>query len=389
MVGGGLHGGLIALALLDARPEARLVLFEREATLGGNHTWSFHEASVPAAARRWFAPLVEHRWPRYTVRFPGLERTLALPYATCSSARLAAVVAARLAAAPRAALRLDSEVAEVGRDGVRLATGELVPGRLVVDARGPRAISEPSVQGETSGYQKYLGLEVELAEAIDPEAALLMDATVEQRDADGTGGGAFRFMFMLPLSSTRALVEDTCFSNQPRMDLAHVRQRTLEWLAARGHPAPRIVREEHGRLPMPWRALGPIPRAAPLVAGIRGGWSHPATGWSVPIALRLACFVAARTPGEVFGADFDALATGQEQQAQFAHLLNELLFCAAEPAKRWMVFRHFYELPDDLAVRFYDLTLTAGDKRRMFLRKPPPGVSFFKAMRILPRWTLK
>lgn len=382
LVGGGLQNGLIALAILDARPDARVLLIERAPTLGGNHTWSFHEASVPAHARRWFDPLVEHRWPRYTVRFPGMDRTLEHAYATCSSERFAAVVQERFAAAENARIRLATEVAEVGQGGVRLADGELIAARLVVDARGPH---DPG-RGEHTGHQKFVGLEVELEREIDPDAALLMDATVPQRDADDSAGGAFRFVYLLPFSRTRALVEDTYFANAPRLDVPLVRQRVLDWLAARGHGRVRVLRQEEGVLPMPWRPAGPIPRSAPLVAGYRGGWFHPATGYSVPVALRLACFIAERDPDAVFGTAFDALADEQERQAHFAHLLNELLFRAAEPDKRWMVFRHFYELPDELTLRFYDLSLGAADKRRMFLRKPPPGVSFLKAMRILPGW---
>ena len=88
LVGGGLQNGLLALALRARRPEARIALVEREATLGGNHTWSFHEGDVPEAAREWTEPLVAHRWPAYDVRFPGLERTLRHAYATIPSSRL-------------------------------------------------------------------------------------------------------------------------------------------------------------------------------------------------------------------------------------------------------------------------------------------------------------
>lgn len=378
LVGGGLQNGLIALACLDARPQARVLIMERGPALGGNHTWSFHVESLAPDVRRWFDPLIEHSWLRYTVRFPDLERTLEHAYATCSSEHFAKVLEERFAQAPNAEIRVGTEVSELGPSGVRLADGTLVEARLVVDARGP--VDAPNAA--SSGFQKFVGLEVEFDREVDPTTALLMDATVEQL-------GAFRFVYLLPFSATRALVEDTYFANEPELDVAAVRARVLEWLAARGLGVKKVLREEHGVLPMPWRPAGPIPRVAPLVAGYRGGWFHPATGYSVPVAVRLAQHVASHAPGEVFGADFDALADEQESQARFAHLLNELLFVAAEPDLRWKVFRHFYELPDDLTLRFYGMTLTGADKRRMFLRKPPPGVSFWKAMKILPGWGLR
>lgn len=378
LVGGGLQNGLIALACLAARPDARIIILEQGPALGGNHTWSFHVDSIPPAARPWFDPLIEHRWPRYTVRFPDLEKTLEHAYATCSSDHFARVLEGRFASAPHAEIRLRNAVAEFGPEGVRLSDGTTLTGRLVVDGRGP----VDAYPATTSGFQKFVGLEVELDCEVDATTALLMDATLEQCDA-------FRFVYLLPFSATRALVEDTYFSNDPTLDVAEVRARVLAWLAARGLGVRKVLREEHGVLPMPWRPAGPITRVPPLVGGYRGGWFHPATGYSVPVAVRLAVHVAAHLPDDVFGSAFDTLADEQEAQARFAYLLNELLFVAAEPNLRWKVFRHFYELPDDLTLRFFALNLTSADKRRMFLRRPPPGVSFWRAMKILPGWGLR
>lgn len=386
LVGGGLQNGLIALAVLNQNPQARILLLEREDRLGGNHTWSFHLGSIPAEAlgpEGWFLPLVEHRWPSYRVRFPGLERVIPQAYATCSSERFAQVLEARFGAAPNAKIRLGAEVTDLGGNEVRYVhegQATLASGHLVVDARGPRE----GFAGR-SGFQKFVGLEVEVEHRPDGSAPFSLE-TADLMDATVTQEGGFRFVYVLPFSPTRALVEDTYFTNGDALDRETLRRRVLDYLSARGLTVREVLREEHGVLPMPWRAAGPVPRQAPLVAGYRGGWFHPATGYSVPVAMRLARFVATRAPDAVFGRDFENLATEQEQQSRFAYLLNELLFCAAEPEQRWKVFRHFYGLPDDLVLRFYGLELSGADKRRMFFRKPPPGVSILKAMRILPSW---
>ena len=390
LVGGGLQNGLIALAVLAQNPAAKLLVIERDGRLGGNHTWSFHLDSVPSTALGsdgcgWFADLVEHRWPTYSVRFPALDRVFSQAYATCSSERFADVVGRRIAAAPNAEVWLDTDVTDIGANEVRFLRGGapgILAASLVVDARGPR-----DGFGGRSGFQKFVGLEVELElvdgrPPLDTEVAELMDATVVQ-------DGGFRFIYVLPFSGTRALIEDTYFTNGDALDRDALRQRVFDYIAARGWRVREVVREEHGVLPMPWRQAGPIPRTAPLVAGYRGGWFHPATGYSVPVALRLACFIAEKPPSAVFGPSFDALCVEQEQQSKFAYLLNELLFSATEPEQRWKVFRHFYALPDDLVLRFFSLAMTGADKRKMFLRKPPPGVSVLKAMRILPGWGLR
>jgi lycopene beta-cyclase len=41
IVGGGLAGGLIALALAKMRPELHVVLIEQGQSFGGNHIWSY------------------------------------------------------------------------------------------------------------------------------------------------------------------------------------------------------------------------------------------------------------------------------------------------------------------------------------------------------------
>jgi len=51
LVGGGLQSALIALALLQREPTPSIAVVEREPLLGGNHTWCFHAADVPATAR--------------------------------------------------------------------------------------------------------------------------------------------------------------------------------------------------------------------------------------------------------------------------------------------------------------------------------------------------
>ena len=51
IVGGGLAGGLIALAVHRAHPEMRLALFESGDVFGGNHRWSWFDSDLDAAGK--------------------------------------------------------------------------------------------------------------------------------------------------------------------------------------------------------------------------------------------------------------------------------------------------------------------------------------------------
>jgi len=136
-----------------------------------------------------------------------------------------------------------------------------------------------------------------------------------------------------------------------------------------------VIREEWGVLPMPWAPATPRPGPGVLVAGYRGGWFHPGTGYSLPMAVRLAALVAEQAPAAPFGGRLDALWRSHEANARFARLLNFLLFRGVEPEARWQVFARHYRMSEDLIRRFYALETTLGDRARILVGRPPRGLS--------------
>lgn len=187
LVGGGLQNALIALAVKERWPQARIAIVERERALGGSHLWCFHAADLPVECAPFVGPLVAHRWESYEVHFPSYQRRFELPYAAISSARLDAVVRSRLADGGSAVF-LGTEAEAVGAREVRLADGRTLTAKAVVDARGPSQLDGLRV----AGYQKFVGLEIELGRAHGIERPILMDATVPQLDG-------FRFVYALPI----------------------------------------------------------------------------------------------------------------------------------------------------------------------------------------------
>ncbi len=196
-----------------------------------------------------------------------------------------------------------------------------------------------------------------------------MDATVPQ--ADG-----FRFVYVLPLAEDRVLVEDTYFSDTDRLDRETLRGRALAYAQEKGLSPFSVVREEEGVLPLPWAGPLPRPEAPPLVAGYAGGFFHPVTGYSFPVAVRLASLLASLPPERALGPELDAFARRHRAQARFAHVLNWLMFQAYPPPSRWHVLERFYrEMPEDTIRRFYALDMTVGDRARLLLGRPPRGFS--------------
>lgn len=364
IVGGGLQGGLIAQALCARQKRCTLALIERGERLGGNHTWCFQDRDLPAAAASWVEPLIERRFPDYEVRFPTLQRTLKSGYSVIASAHFDQVVTSTMGSANQT-LILGREVESVCADHVVLAGGERLGARAVIDARGPER--DPSM---AAGYQKFVGLEITTPQPHRIRRPVLMDATVAQLDG-------FRFVYVIPLADDRLLVEDTYFSNSAELDRSLVRQRVLSYCKSRGLAVGTIEREEHGVLPMPWSG-GPTPQGArggPLVAGYRGGWFHPGTGYSFPAAVRLALALAEAGPDPLAEPAIAALASQIRKQARYARALNRLLFRWCRPDARWHILARFYRLPQATIERFYALEATAGDRARILVGKPPPGLS--------------
>jgi lycopene beta-cyclase len=372
LVGGGLQNGLIALRAFHgagAGREPRIAMVEAERTLGGNHTWCVHAQDVPAGARAWFEPLVVKRWPDYEVRFPRLSRTLRSPYAVLTSERFARVVAAAFEGRHGSRIVFGRRAMRLEADRVELDDGSVLEAPLVIDARGP----DPSLVGTRAGYQKFLGLELRTEAPHGVARPLMMDAQCPQ-----TGG--FRFFYVLPFSEDRLLVEETRFSRSAALDVADARG-SVERYAQRFGRVIERVREEQGVLPMPWgEGAPPAVARSPLAAGYRGGYFHPATGYSLPAAIRLAELVGVCVTRSPFGADWQRFQRQHRAQARYARQLNQLLFGAFAEADMYNVFERFYRLPEDLIERFYALRMTVLDRARILVGRPPRGFSIARAL---------
>jgi lycopene beta-cyclase len=198
-----------------------------------------------------------------------------------------------------------------------------------------------------------------------------MDATVPQPDG-------FHFVYILPFTDRRWLVEHTVYANDALLDRADLRRRALEEIARRGLRVADVVREEQGVLPLPWRGASRSAgeTAGPFVAGYRGGWFHPVTGYSFPIAIRLALAAAQADTVGAFRAAATELWRDHERQAVFGRLLNRLMFTATDPAQRWRLLARFYALPVDTIERFYAMQMTTYDRVRLLAGRPPRGLSF-------------
>lgn len=364
IAGGGLSGCLAALALAKLRPETPVLLLEGGGRFGGNHIWSFFDTDVDEDARWLIDPLVEARWDAYDILFPKRRRTLGTAYNSVTSERLDRVVRERLRPDQ---YRLGSRIEAITADYVTLAGGETIGAAGVIDARGPGDLS-----GLELGWQKFVGREYRFERPHGLVRPIAMDATVDQ--AEG-----YRFVYCLPFSDSEMLVEDTYYSLSPDLNIGSLASRIEAYVEERGWEPAAIVREETGVLPVAldgnvavlWKGSSGVAKL-----GLRGGFFHPTTGYSLPDAVRTALLVARQR--DLGGAALHRLLRREAERLWrrrgFYRLLNRMLFHAAAPHERYRVLEHFYRLDPAIVARFYAGRSGLADKLRILSGRPPVPV---------------
>ncbi len=367
LVGGGLASGLIALALAQKRPDLDVCIIEPNATLGGNHVWSFFDADV-AAEHRWLVdPLVAQRWENYDVRFPAHARTLDMGYSSITSQQFDAVVRSHVDAGQI----IEAKAVDVAATHVILDNQARIYAKLVVDARGPGDMGVLDV-----GWQKFVGQMLTVPGGHGLLRPIIMDATVPQIDG-------YRFVYCLPFSDTEVFVEDTYYSDTPDLDVETVRTRIADYAAAQGWAVTALDREETGVLPVAmggdfeayWNSTG----TEVAKAGLRAGLFHPTTGYSLPDAVRFAISLIDNPFPEPSAVKASAKAHWESRG--FYRFLDSMLFRAGTPEQRYRVLQRHYSLSPRLIGRFYAGQSTFTDKARIVCGKPP--VPFWQAVGIL------
>lgn len=367
IIGGGLSGGLIALAFAALRPDVRLLLVEQDGEPGGNHIWSFFDGDV-AEEHRWLIdPLVAHRWPQgHAVHFPGHSRRLNTPYNSVTAVHFAVSLKRRLGDG----LLTNACVSDMSSNHVRLADGRRIAAAAVIDARGAGDLG-----ALRCGWQKFVGHSVRCAEPHGVDRPVIMDATVDQIDG-------YRFIYLLPWDDRTLFIEDTYYSDSPDLDVAAIGHRIAAYADDKGWRGD-VVHREQGVLPVVhggdfdryWPESDATPRA-----GVKAGLFQPMTGYSLPDAVRFALWLADQ-PLDGLASATRSYAKAHWRTGGYYRMLARMLFGAAAPDQRWRIFERFYRLDPALIQRFYAGRSTMADRLRILCGKPP--VPIRSAMRTL------
>jgi len=288
ILGGGCAGLSLAMALAaEGERCPRTLIIESRAEYTNDRTWCYWKdasSGEPYSTR--------HSWQTMQVTHAGQSVSLdcgATPYQMVEAQDFYAAAQTLIDQQPNIALRLGASVIGEpsfigsGNDVWRIRTNAgNVTARSIVDTRAPQ---QPRLDGATL-WQSFYGREVECSVAVfNPLSLDLMNfLPPNTRDVP--------FVYVLPITPTRALIEVTIFGAMPlkpealcaRLDVA---------IAERVGSAPfKTLRSEHGILPMglAQKSTGrsatnlhkkPEPTHKSYVrVGVMAGGARPSTGYA-------------------------------------------------------------------------------------------------------------
>jgi lycopene beta-cyclase len=292
ILGGGCAGLSLAMQLAQYGNRApNTLILEQRTSYANDRTWCFWgDETTP------FAAMAAHQWPSVRVQNAGKVVHVdcsATPYRMLDSGRFYDTALAALATADKIHLQMDAPL-KTGmqfRDGrwhVETPAGS-VSAAMVVDTRP----IIPEAPGAALLWQSFYGKEIDCAMAVfEPGCVELMDFLDASPDR-------VAFTYVLPMSSTRALIELTVFSADPLS--ANALSAALDAAVAQRvkGAAFTVRRSEQGILPMgltaqPTSAQGREQAAAYVRAGLFAGAARPATGYAFQRIQRWAADCAAQ-----------------------------------------------------------------------------------------------
>lgn len=365
IIGGGLSGGLIALAARRAQPQRRIIVVEAAPALGGAHLWSFVDSDIGAAEKALLEPLVNYGWRDFAVIFPEYKRTLPFPFYSLRSDRFDEGLREAM---PAESILTGRRAVAVTPTSLTLEDGTIITAHGVIDARGPGDLSLLDLH-----YRKFVGYELTLDGPHSVRRATLIDSAADP--AEG-----FQYMMMLPIENDRLFIEDVRYEAWPDLDMTDHGNRIVNHAARFGWRIRSSARGQAGILPIAlggdfadyWKSGG----LGVAKAGLRAGLFHPVSGNSLADAARIALLVAGTddwSGAALHKLLHDHAAKAWNQRDYYRRFARRMLR-DMPPAQGYTMLQSLYAMDADLIARFHGMRLGFADRMAMSLGEGPMPV---------------
>jgi lycopene beta-cyclase len=275
LLAGGGAAGLSLAYHISQEPrlrDKRVVLIEPDAKDQNDRTWSFWSDSPTL-----FDSIVACEWQQLAFRSPMFEQVFRLQryrYKMIRGLDFYRFVRTALADSPQFTfVRASVETLANTAEGVEAQTSAgSYSARYAFDSRPPKLDKQPDKYRYL--LQHFVGWEIETEQDVfDP-------ATAEFMDFRGPQHQEARFIYVLPFSPRKALVEYTLFSEAP-LPKAEYEAAMAEYLRTTlGLTAYDILSEEIGAIPMTDHPLPTSSGPNIINLGTRAGRAKPSTGYA-------------------------------------------------------------------------------------------------------------
>lgn len=288
IVGAGCAGLSLAVELVERglSDGQRVVLLDARKEYVRDRTWSFWNV-IPHR----FESAITRRYARWQVQ--NLERNAThesrdLSYCSIPSDAFYEIARERLGRRKgQVDLVLDAHVSSVddrGQSVLVTSTAGDVEADWVFDSR-PDTTRRP-LASDVSLLQHFVGHTVELDRpAFDPSVATLMDFRVTQEHG-------IHFMYVLPESPTRALLESTFFTAERAAPGVYERAISAYARERLNANVVHVVSREEGVIPMTTASFNAHPSKRVHRIGLAGGFAKPSTGYAFLASQKYAALAA-------------------------------------------------------------------------------------------------
>lgn len=272
IIGGGCAGLSLAMRLSKQSEKKRVLIVEARKEYANDRTWCFWGNDF-AQLRQ----LVTHRW--HSVSLQTQSRRVQVdcrsaPYEMICGETFYAAALQEILQNP--CMELATGVALTGepwrdRDLWRIETSAgQHAGKFLIDTR-PLL---PVQSGQAVLWQSFLGQEIECdGPAFEPTSASLMNFLPIENER-------IPFLYVLPFSPQRALVEFTVFSPAPLAPAELTHDLVLGIGAQIGTAKYSVRRTEHGILPMGLINTMPAAQASSVCVGVTAGGARASSGFA-------------------------------------------------------------------------------------------------------------
>lgn len=274
ILGGGCAGLSLAMRLADAGPSApSTLILEKNANYLNDKTWCFWDEGNPEL-KSW----VDHSWFNFKIK-NGVNSFIkcckGTPYLMISAESFYQHAIAKMASNKQLITLLkDQEIFEVAKKENQIWTITTNRGTYtadkIVDTRPSNNISDQ----KSILWQSFIGYEVE------SELDLFNAKTFILMDFDATFKQGLGFIYLLPFSEKRALIEYTVFSQKAISAESlkdYIKPGLLNYLKNDDYKTLRI---EYGKLPMGNQKIKRSNDLSYIYAGLFAGAARPSSGYA-------------------------------------------------------------------------------------------------------------